>query len=257
MKAVYWLPIAALAGVVVGSWSASEELRAYKDLGNSGRSAAQSEKKRGADGLDAFTRLVQIPDAAKRPRRRNAVKPSGIAATNRAAVAQKKTDGEETAAKPSSEKPAAAKPPRMPRKEDLGARIAEARDLWNTRVDLARAQWKSKLKLSGESEAAFDAALQEMNDKLYDSVSALADIVAEQKRLSPETGFRLMGETATVMAGAYDRIGECVAPELRGEVAEINMVDFIDPGVAEPLVGVQDELEEAADAAVKRRRDDR
>ena len=66
-----------------------------------------------------------------------------------------------------------------------------------------------------------------------------------------------MGETATVMAGAYDRIGECVAPELRGEVAEINMVDFIDPGVAEPLVGVQDELEEAADAAVKRRRDDR
>ena len=56
---------------------------------------------------------------------------------------------------------------------------------------------------------------------------------------------------------SFDRIGECVAPELRGEVAEINMVDFIDPGVAEPLVGVQDELEEAADAAVKRRRDDR
>ena len=55
------------------------------------------------------------------------------------------------------------------------------------------------------------------------------------------------------MAGAYDRIGECVAPEMRGEVAEINMVDFIDPGVAEPLVGVQDVLGEAADAAVKSR----
>ena len=63
-----------------------------------------------------------------------------------------------------------------------------------------------------------------------------------------------MGETATVMAGAYDRIGECVAPEMRGEVAEINMVDFIDPGVAEPLVGVQDALQEAAEAAAGERR---
>ena len=250
MKAVYWLPIAALVGVVVGAWSAGEELRAYKDLGTAGKSAAQSEKKRGADGFDAFTRLVQIPDAAKRPRGRKAVEPSGIAATNRTSTAQRKAEEEPVAGQP-SRKPADAKPPRMPRSEDLGARIAEARDLWNTRVEIARAQWKSKLKLSGESEAAFDAALQEMNDKLYDSISALAEIVSDQKKLSPETGFRLMGETATVMAGAYDRIGECVAPELRGEVAEINMVDFIDPGVAEPLVGVQDTLEEAAAAAVK------
>ena len=249
MKAVYWLPIAALSGIVVGSWSSGEELRAYKGLGNA-VAARQSDKGRKAGGFDAFARLVQIPDAASRPRRRKPAEPSGIAATNRMAAAQKKAE-EETAAKPSSGKPANAKPPRMHRREDLGARIAEARDLWNTRVDLARAQWKSKLKLSGESEAAFDAALQEMNDKLYDSISALADIVSEQKRLSPETGFRLMGETATVMASAYDRIGECVAPEMRGEVAEINMVDFIDPGVAEPLVGVQDVLVDAADAAVK------
>ena len=255
MKAVYWLPIAALAGIVIGAWSSSEELRAYKDLGNAGASR-QSEKGQKAGGFDAFARLVQIPDAASRPRRRKQAETSDIAATNRVAAVQKKPE-EEAGAKPSPEKPAEARRSRAERQRDLGARIAEARDLWNTRVDLARAQWKSKLKLSGESEAAFDAALQDMNDKLYDSVSALAEIVSEQKRLSPETGFRLMGETATVMAGAYDRIGECVAPELRGEVAEINMVDFIDPGVAKPLVGVQDELEEAADAAVKRRRDDR
>lgn len=254
MKAVYWLPVAALAGVVVGAWSSGEELRAYKSLGDAGRPAAKADRQRGADGFDAFARLVQIPDAAKRPRRRKAVEPSGIAATNRAAAARNKAEGKDAAAQTTSQKQTDAKPPRMPRSEDLGARIAEARDLWNTRVEIARAQWKSKLKLSGESEAAFDAALQEMNDKLYDSISALADIVSEQKRLSPETGFRLMGETATVMAGAYDRIGECVAPELRGEVAEINMVDFIDPGVAEPLVGVQDALQSAADAAAGERR---
>ena len=29
MKAVYWLPVACLAGLIVGSWSAREELRAF------------------------------------------------------------------------------------------------------------------------------------------------------------------------------------------------------------------------------------
>ena len=254
MKALYWLPVAALAGIVVGSWSAHEELRAYKDLG-AAKAGQKAAGRQNTGGFDAFAKLVQIPDAASRPRRhKKPAEPSGIAATNRAAAARNESGGDAAGAAPASKKPADAKPPRMLRSEDLGARIAEARDLWNTRVEVARAQWKSKLKLSGESEVAFDSALQDMNDKLYDSISALAEIVSDQGKLSPETGFRLMGETATVMAGAYDRIGECVAPELRGEVAEINMVDFIDPGVAEPLVGVQDALQSAADAAVDGRR---
>ena len=246
MKAVYWLPIVALAGIVVGSWSSREELRAYKNLGSvdDGRRSA---RRRGADGFDTFARLVQIPDAASRPRRKAPTKPSGIAATNSVAAARQKPADE----KPAEESSADANPPRERRRSDLGARIAEARELWSARVDMARAQWKSRLKLSGEAEAAFDSALRDMNDRLHDSISALAEIVSEQKKLSPETGLRLMGETATVMAEAYDRIGECVAPELRGEVGDINMVDFIDPGAAEPLVGVQDELEAAADAARK------
>ena len=78
-------------------------------------------------------------------------------------------------------------PPRLS-PEDLRARIEEAQDLWRTRVDLARAQWKSKLKLSGESETAFDAALQEMNERLYDSVAALAGLLEGRESLTPELG---------------------------------------------------------------------
>ena len=251
MKAVYWLPVAALAGIVVGSWGSRDELYAYKGLGRPANGQQQGAKAK-ASGFDAFARLMQIPDAAShvRSRREKPGKPSAAAVTNRAETAD---------AKPADAKPQ--RPPRRLHKQDLEARIAEARDLWSTRVDLVRAQWKAKLKLSGESEAAFDSALQDMNDRLYDSISALAEIVSEQNRLSPETGFRLMGETATIMAAAYDRIGECVAPEMRGEVSEIRMVDFIDPGVAEPLIGVQDVMNEAADAAVstavKSRRDGR
>ena len=127
--------------------------------------------------------------------------------------------------------------------EDLRARIEDAQDLWAARVELARAQWTSKLKLEGASEAAFNAALQEMNDKLYDSMDALAAIIDEQEKMTPELGLRLLGETTTLLAETYDRIGASVSPDLRDEVSTMNLVDFIDPGVAEPLVRVQGKLE--------------
>ena len=98
--------------------------------------------------------------------------------------------------------------------EDLRARIEDAQDLWATRVELARAQWTSKLKLKGASEAAFNAALQEMNDKLYDSMEALAAIINEQEKMTPELGLRLLGETTTLLAETYDRIGASVSPVL-------------------------------------------
>ena len=232
MKAVYWLPVAALAGVVVGSWSSQEELQAYRDLGS--RAAMRGEAKGKNAGLDAFTRMVRIPDVAntRKPATRSAVR-SEISVTNRsAAVRKEKIDLGEDAEDSAPVKP-----------KDLGARIEEAQSLWGARVDVARAQWKARLKLEGAAADSFDSALQEMNERLYESVAELAEIVDDQGKLTPETGLRLMGETATVMAGAYDRIGACVAPELRGDVSEINMVDFIDPGVAEPLVGVQDKLD--------------
>ena len=130
---------------------------------------------------------------------------------------------------------------RMP--DDLAARIDEAQEMWATRVDVARAQWKAKLKLSGEAEKAFDDALQDMNEKLYASVSALAERLASDEKMTPELGFRLMGDTSTILAETYDKIGACAAPDMREQVSSMQMVDFIDPGVAEPLIDVQGKLE--------------
>ena len=231
MKAVYWLPVAALVGWIVGSWSSGEELRSYRGLGD--RAAARQSASGKDRGIEAFTRMVRIPDAANRQRpAKRATARSEISVTNRSAsVRREKIDLGEAEEGSESVRP-----------QDLAARIEEAQALWGARVDVARAQWKVRLKLEGDEADAFDEALQEMNEKLYESVAALAEIVAGQGKLTSETGLRLMGEMATVMAEAYDRIGACVAPELRGEVSEMNMVDFIDPGVAEPLVGVQDQL---------------
>ncbi len=240
MKAVYWLPAAALAGFIAGGWGAREELRALRELSESDEAKAVAKSK--PDGFDAFASIMRIPDEAKRlPSRKEKGKTSrnAIAATNRAPSAATRPVAAPTKQAATNRTTAAM---RLMRPEDLQARIEDAQDLWATRVEVARAQWKSKLKLDGKSEAAFDAALQEMNEKLYDSMDALATIIGEQESMTPELGLRLLSETTALLAETYDRVGECVAPELRSEVSTMNLADFIDPGVAEPLVRVQDKL---------------
>ena len=242
MKVYLWLPLACLVGYLIGSWGAQDELRAF-------RSHARDVKQNAAakpGGFDAFAQIVKIPESARRSRRRRPDRPKAplpsIAATNK--VIAKQASVPPPAAKEKADVATAtnAVPPRLS-PEDLRARIEEAQDLWRTRVDLARAQWKAKLKLSGESETAFDAALQEMNERLYDSVAALAGLLEGKDSLTPELGLRLVGETTTILAETYDRIGACASPEMREEISTMQMVDFIDPGVAEPLIDVQGKLE--------------
>ena len=242
MKAYLWLPLACLLGYLVGSWGAQDELRSF-------RSHARDVKQNAAakpGGFDAFAQMVKIPESARRSRRPRPDRPKAplppIAATNKVTAKHAPTPPPAAKEKPDVVTSTNAVPPRLS-PEDQRARIEEAQDLWRTRVDLARAQWKSKLKLEGEAEKAFDAALQEMNERLYDSVAALAGLLEEKDRMTPELGLRLVGETTTILAETYDKIGACAAPGMREEVASMQMVDFIDPGVAEPLIDVQGKLE--------------
>ena len=242
MKAYLWLPLACLLGYLVGSWGAQDELRSF-------RSHARDVKQNAAakpGGFDAFAQMVKIPESARRSRRPRPDRPKAplppIAATNKVTAKHAPAPPPAAKEKPDVVTSTNAVPPRLS-PEDLRARIEEAQDLWRTRVDLARAQWKSKLKLEGEAEKAFDAALQEMNERLYDSVAALAGLLEGKDRMTPELGLRLVGETTTILAETYDKIGACAAPGMREEVASMQMVDFIDPGVAEPLIDVQGKLE--------------
>ena len=239
VKVLLWIPLACLAGFVVGSWGARDELRSYQESVKEERN--RSAKKAG--GFDTFASMVRIPDMTRRPRRpkkaspgRKARQPSGEAPVSANA---------KPANAPSVTNVRSAADGNAPRRsvEDLGVRIEEAQELWRARVEVARSQWKEKLKLSGEKEQAFDAALQEMNDRLYDSVAAVAELIAGSDGISPELGLRLVGETTAIMAETYDKIGACVPQAMRSDVSSMQMVDFVDPGVAEPLVGVQGKLE--------------
>ena len=238
MKAYLWLPLACLVGYLIGSWGAQDELRSFRSHAREVKQNAIAKP----GGFDAFAQMVKIPESARRSRRPRSDRTKAplppIAATNKVATKHAPAPPPAAKEKPDVVTSTNAVPPRLS-PEDLRVRIEEAQDLWRTRVDIARAQWKTKLKLSGEAEKAFDAALQEMNERLYDSVAALAGLLEGKESLTPELGLGLVGETTTILAETYDKIGACAAPEMREEVSAMQMVDFIDPGVAEPLIDVQ------------------
>jgi hypothetical protein len=83
-----------------------------------------------------------------------------------------------------------------------------------------------------------------MNAKLRESMQIVADRVASAEAMTPELGIRLMGDISTSLAEAYDAIGTCVDDDHRGEVSRLQLTDFIDPSVGEPLIAVQDKLED-------------
>ena len=241
MKAYYLIPLAALAGLVVGSWGPRDDLARLKEMKES---TSRTRKASDAAGFGAFAKMVNIPEVARKPR--GQVKKPAKAEKQDAPAQAAKAEGGAT---PPAKEPKAS---RALSPEDLRARIDEAAELWRTRVDLAKAQWKSKLGISGDSESeAFDAAISKMNDTLYETMTALAAEIEKAGKVTPELSLRLMGDASTVMAEAYDGIAAIVPPERRAVVSEIPVFEFIDPSVAEPIVGVQDKLE----LPVRRRRD--
>ena len=233
MKYLIVASLGVLLGVIAGSWGPREDLAALRERTESAKNVRKASD---ASGFGAFAKMVNIPDVAKRSAKPKAKAVAKAAAATTNAVARQSAAVESHA------------DGRMPQgrlsRADLRARIDEAADLWRTRVELAKTQWKAKLGIpEGEKSATFDNAIGSMNESLLETMTALAEEIEKAKKMTPELGLRLMGDASRVMAEAYDAIGEAVPPDRRGEVSELPVFEFIDPSVAEPLIGVQDKLE--------------
>ena len=63
MKNWFWIPLAAIAGVIAGSWGPREDLEKFKE---GVREERTQKKVSGTAGFDAFARLANIPDVARR-----------------------------------------------------------------------------------------------------------------------------------------------------------------------------------------------
>ena len=234
---IVWLPLVFIAGGLVGYYGPAEELRS-RDV----REQEEKTKAKPKNAFGSFTELVNIPDVAKRPRRVKDTEP----ATNKNDVAGRVEDAPlpgESASGRVGDAPLPEKRKRVA-PEDLRARIDEASELWRTRIEIARASAIEKLGLDDKSAESFNDALEDMNAKLRESIQIVADRVASAEAMTPELGIRLMGDIATSLAEAYDAIGTCVDEDHRGEVSRLQLTDFIDPSVGEPLIAVQDKLED-------------
>ena len=246
MKNCFWIPLAAIAGVIAGSWGPREDLESYKESVQAERA---QKKVSGTAGFDAFAKLANIPDVARRrpraqPRTNEIARVEKSAGTNAVNLAQAKKPGENSPVLNDNHRPTAVWMASGGSREDLKARIEEAAELWNTRVELAKTQWKGKLGIGDDkASAAFESAVATMNESLRDTMEAFAEEIENAGKMTPELGLRMMGDLTRNLAEAYDAIGAAVPPERRAEVSEIPVHEFIDPMVAEPLIGVQDKLE--------------
>ena len=237
MKNWFWIPLAAIAGIVAGSWGPREDLAKFKE---NVREAETQKKVAGTAGFDAFAKLANIPDVAKRrpkARTNELARTEKSVETNEDVVAEIQLESDPDAPKSMVMKTSFDR-------EGLEARLEEAAELWNTRVELAKTQWKGKLGIKdGKASEAFDSAVATMNESIRDTMAALAEEIDKAGKVNAELGVRMMGDLTRNLAEAYDAIGATVPPERRAEVSEMPVHEFIDPMVAEPLIGVQDKLE--------------
>ena len=243
MKLAFFFPLILLLGLIIGGWAPKEELRAAKKEAAELKENLASRDK--DSRMDAFTRMVQIPERAKNPK--PPAKQKALSGSMTADMTV--SNASASAAAPATNSPLAAKNSAPESKkanlapEDLRARIEEAKELWKTRVEIARAQWVDRLKLTPQATALFDASINTMNEELYTSMQSLADTLAAGESLTPEIGTRAFNEMTTSLVKTYDALGALVPEEQRGGAGAMELTDFIDPAVAEPLIAVQDKLD--------------
>ena len=231
---IVWLPLVFVAGGLVGYYGPAEELRS-RDV----REQEEKTKAKPKNAFGSFTELVNIPEVAKRPRRVKDTEP----ATNTTVIAGRVGDAPLPDAGRVGDAPLPEKRRRVA-PEDLRARIDEAAELWRTRIEIARASAIEKLGLDDKGAESFNDAIEDMNAKLRESIQIVADRVASSEAMTQELGVRLMGDIATTLAETYDSLATCVDEDHRGEVSRLELTNFIDPSVGEPLIAVQDKLED-------------
>lgn len=228
MKHWYLIPLAAIAGLIAGSWGPRADLAKLKASGSG--IGQRAERRDPSGGFGAIADFAHVPQRASRSRVVQVVKQDSDeeSADTTNAVATAETESTNAVARTERVSP-----------EDLRARIDEAAELWRTRVELARTQWKARLELDEEGGRQFDEAVERMNDALRETMAEAAERIAKDGKLTNELGIRLIGDATAELADAYDDIGNLVPDDKRGDVAAMTLHDFIDPSVIEPMVAVQ------------------
>lgn len=243
MKYLLLLPFAVLFGLAVGSWAPKNELvKVRQEL----KALEKKLEKQNTGGkLAALNSFIKIPER-KSGRKPEPFKAHGEAAQSETydtpeAATNLLSDASSTntpSTPPSSRRPRFLNPKSKNFEEDL----EQAKELWQTRVEMARSSWLAKLKLNEQESTLFDQAMADMNDKIYLTMQSVAVELQSTDKMSTETGIRIMNEVTTTLVETYEQIGKVVPPDQRPQVESMEMQDFIDPAAFDPLIDVRDKL---------------
>ena len=217
--------LALLLGLVLGSYGPRSDLREARAR------IKELEKKVGrqessAGKMQAVKTMLQVKDAevsAARGKPRKFTRPPPLP----------KLQTSETI-----EAPATNAQPRM------GRNIAEASELWSTRVEMSRNSFIGNLGLNAQQTAIFDGITAVMNAQLEDRIGKWAEALKQKDEMSSEDGIRMMTELGGVLTKTYDEMDQALPQGWREKAGtEFQLVNFIDPAVATPLVDVESKIQ--------------
>jgi hypothetical protein len=217
--------LALLLGLVLGSYGPRSDLRqARARIKELERKAGRQESSAGK--MQAVKTMLQVKDSeisAARSKPRKIFRPPSPP---------------QPIPLETSEARATNAPPRM------GRNIAEAAELWSTRVEMSRNSFIGNLGLNPQQTAMFDGITAVMNAQLEERIGKWAESLKQKDEMSSEDGIRMMTELGGVLTKTYDEMDQALPPGWRDKAgSEFQLVNFIDPAVATPLVDVESKIQ--------------
>jgi len=236
------VPAALLAGLVLGGWGPRRELdRVNAEIA---RLKTQPGRTGDAGSLNVITGVVGIPSgAARKPA------PPKPPAPAEPPVSEAPPEAPDVATGPGGG------PDPDDRTMSFAERIEEARAAWAVRVDIARNTFVARTGLRGDDLQRFDVAMAAMNLRFKAAFENLARALAAGEEINAERGIRTVHELTGILALTYDELDRQLPSTWRAAAGDdFNLVDFVDPSVAEPLIPVERQLEDRPRFGPGRRR---
>ncbi|MFA5193932.1 MAG: hypothetical protein WC740_24760 [Verrucomicrobiia bacterium] len=225
MKIGIGIVLALLLGLVLGSYGPRSDLRRARDrIKELERKVSKQDASTGK--MQTVKAMLQVKDSeisAARAKPRKFVRPL---------PPPKPATPEPTGA------PATNAPPRM------GRDIAQAAELWSTRVEMSRNSFIGNLGLNAQQTALFDGVTAVMNAQLEERIAKWAETLKQKDEMSSEDGIRMMSDLGNVLIKTYDEMDQTLPQGWREKAgSEFELVNFIDPAVATPLTEVEGKIQ--------------
>ena len=221
-KLIGALVIGLAVGLLLGRAAPQADLRAAKaqleELKRKG--SAQATSRSAIAGVETMLKVRQDDVAAARRHRPHAPPPPSGATQAIGAVASASTN----------------LPPGRGRQGSMSNDIAQVKQAWQLRSEIARKGFLERTKLDTQQAADFDVVIEAMNLRLGASIDKWSAQIRKADVFTPETGIRMMNELSQSLVVTYDELDRKMPSAWRQDAGPtFELVRFIDPEVLTPL----------------------